>query len=125
MSFSHILNKLRPSKHSKAALLYHSSSSSPQICVKLWSVSEQNRSLVGRYRREMALRKQLHDRLVELLGNIRVLARVRPPITEDGAGQSRGGALGELLLNLWGLVPVLMRRFECIAHKYWYESLKS
>ena len=107
MSFSHILNKLRPSEHSKAALLYRSFPSSPQICMKLCSVSEQNRSLVGRYRREMALRKQLHDRLVELLGNIRVLARVRPPITEDGAGQSgRGGdggewgALGELLLNL-------------------------
>lgn len=34
----------------------------------------------------MSLRKALHNKLVELRGNIRVLCRVRPPITEDGEG---------------------------------------
>lgn len=39
-----------------------------------------------KYHREMALRKKLHNQVVELKGNIRVLCRVRPPITEDGTG---------------------------------------
>lgn len=34
----------------------------------------------------MALRKKLHNELVDLKGNIRVFARVRPPISEDGKG---------------------------------------
>lgn len=34
----------------------------------------------------MALRKKLHNQVVELKGNIRVLCRVRPPIAEDGSG---------------------------------------
>lgn len=34
----------------------------------------------------MLLRKNLHNQLVELRGNIRVLCRVRPPIKEDGSG---------------------------------------
>lgn len=39
-----------------------------------------------KYHREMALRKKLHNQVVELKGNIRVLCRVRPPIAEDGTG---------------------------------------
>lgn len=39
-----------------------------------------------KYHREMALRKKLHNQVVELKGNIRVLCRVRPPIAEDGSG---------------------------------------
>lgn len=34
----------------------------------------------------MLLRKRLHNQLVELRGNIRVLCRMRPPIAEDGSG---------------------------------------
>lgn len=34
----------------------------------------------------MALRKKLHNELVDLKGNIRVFARVRPIISEDGKG---------------------------------------
>ena len=36
----------------------------------------------------MVLRKQLHNQIIELKGNIRVLCRVRPPIAEDGNGQN-------------------------------------
>ncbi len=57
-----------------------------QICCKFNDVSTQNRSLVSKYRREMLLRKKLHNKLVELRGNIRVLCRVRPSIHEDGSG---------------------------------------
>ena len=39
-----------------------------------------------KYHCEMALRKKLHNQVVELKGNIRVLCRVRPPIAEDGSG---------------------------------------
>ena len=45
-----------------------------------------NKALVQKYHHEMALRKKLHNQVVELKGNIRVLCRVRPPITEDGTG---------------------------------------
>jgi kinesin family protein C2/C3 len=40
----------------------------------------------GRYRKEMTLRKKLHNELVDLKGNIRVFARIRPIIKEDGDG---------------------------------------
>ena len=36
----------------------------------------------------MALRKKLHNELVELKGNIRVYCRVRPVIKEDGGGRN-------------------------------------
>ena len=39
-----------------------------------------------KYHHEMAIRKKLHNQVVELKGNIRVLCRVRPPIAEDGSG---------------------------------------
>ena len=45
-----------------------------------------NKNLVQKYHHEMALRKKLHNQVVELKGNIRVLCRVRPPIAEDGSG---------------------------------------
>lgn len=35
----------------------------------------------------MALRKKLHNQLVDLKGNIRVFCRIRPPIAEDGTGK--------------------------------------
>ncbi len=35
---------------------------------------------------EMKQRKELHNQLVELKGNIRVFCRVRPVIDEDGSG---------------------------------------
>ena len=34
----------------------------------------------------MALRKKLHNEVIELKGNIRVFCRVRPTIREDGQG---------------------------------------
>lgn len=37
-----------------------------------------------RYKKEIELRKKLHNELVELKGNIRVFCRVRPVIKEDG-----------------------------------------
>ena len=40
------------------------------------------RVLIGRYKAEMEKRKQLHNQLVELNGNIRVFYRIRPQLGE-------------------------------------------
>ena len=43
-----------------------------------------NIELLGRYQKEMRLRKKYHNELIELKGNIRVMCRVRPAIEQDG-----------------------------------------
>ncbi|CAG9461520.1 unnamed protein product [Pedinophyceae sp. YPF-701] len=48
----------------------------------------------GEYKRETMMRKQLHNQLRELKGNIRVLARVRPVLPFDG--ELKGHACGPL-----------------------------
>uniref|UniRef100_A0A8C5QQY6 Kinesin-like protein n=1 Tax=Leptobrachium leishanense TaxID=445787 RepID=A0A8C5QQY6_9ANUR len=50
------------------------------------SVREANDELLHKYRRELQLRKECHNQLVRLRGNIRVLARVRPITPENGEG---------------------------------------
>ncbi|XP_068117250.1 kinesin-like protein KIFC3 isoform X2 [Hyperolius riggenbachi] len=50
------------------------------------TVQDANTELLSKYRRELHLRKECHNQLVRLRGNIRVLARVRPITAEDGAG---------------------------------------
>ncbi|XP_072278868.1 kinesin-like protein KIFC3 isoform X2 [Pyxicephalus adspersus] len=50
------------------------------------SVQNANRELLSKYRRELHLRKECHNQLVRLRGNIRVLARVRPITDDDGTG---------------------------------------
>ncbi|XP_075694342.1 kinesin-like protein KIFC3 isoform X1 [Rhinoderma darwinii] len=49
-------------------------------------VQDTNSELLSKYRRELHLRKECHNQLVRLRGNIRVLARVRPITSEDGTG---------------------------------------
>ncbi|KAM5125419.1 kinesin-like protein KIFC3 [Mantella aurantiaca] len=49
-------------------------------------VQESNADLLSKYRRELQLRKECHNQLVRLRGNIRVLTRVRPITGEDGTG---------------------------------------
>ncbi|CAI9616554.1 unnamed protein product [Staurois parvus] len=49
-------------------------------------VQDANTELLSKYRRELHLRKECHNQLVRLRGNIRVLARVRPITDEDGTG---------------------------------------
>lgn len=49
-------------------------------------IDEINKALVTKYRKEMRLRKRLHNEIIEMKGNIRVLCRVRPTIKEDGSG---------------------------------------
>ena len=49
-------------------------------------IDETNKALVTKYQKEMRLRKQLHNEIIELKGNIRVFCRVRPTIREDGSG---------------------------------------
>ncbi|KAM9306024.1 kinesin-like protein KIFC3 [Gastrophryne carolinensis] len=56
-----------------------------QICSAVSSVSDANRDLLQKYQREVQLRKNYHNQLVELKGNIRVLCRVRPHTEEGGA----------------------------------------
>ncbi|KAM4012323.1 kinesin-like protein KIFC3 isoform 1-T1 [Anomaloglossus baeobatrachus] len=50
------------------------------------SVQDTNAELLSKYRRELYLRKECHNQLVRLRGNIRVLARVRPITADDGTG---------------------------------------
>ncbi|XP_013396814.1 kinesin-like protein KIFC3 [Lingula anatina] len=58
-----------------------------EISKAVHNVSEYNKELVRKYKKEMQLRKKYHNELVELKGNIRVFCRVRPNIREDGSGQ--------------------------------------
>jgi kinesin family protein C2/C3 len=57
-----------------------------QICQATYKIYENSSIMRRRYLSEMKQRKKLHNQLVELKGNIRVLCRVRPVIDEDGSG---------------------------------------
>ncbi|MBN3317286.1 KIFC3 protein, partial [Atractosteus spatula] len=54
-----------------------------QLCSAITEVSEANRDILEKYRKEVALRRKYHEQLVELKGNIRVLCRVKPVLVED------------------------------------------
>uniref|UniRef100_A0A096ME41 Kinesin-like protein n=1 Tax=Poecilia formosa TaxID=48698 RepID=A0A096ME41_POEFO len=54
-----------------------------QISAAISEMSEANKDLLEKYRKEVALRRKLHEQLVELKGNIRVLCRVKPVLKED------------------------------------------
>ncbi|XP_054903522.1 kinesin-like protein KIFC3 [Poeciliopsis prolifica] len=54
-----------------------------QISTAISEMSEANKDLLEKYRKEVALRRKLHEQLVELKGNIRVLCRVKPVLKED------------------------------------------
>ncbi|KAF4103420.1 hypothetical protein G5714_016303 [Onychostoma macrolepis] len=49
-----------------------------QITAAINEMSEANKDLLEKYRKEVALRRKYHEQLVELKGNIRVLCRVKP-----------------------------------------------
>ncbi|XP_067052351.1 kinesin-like protein KIFC3 isoform X2 [Acropora muricata] len=61
---------------------------SQQIVNKIEAIDKKNKELVFKYKKEMTLRKKLHNELVDLKGNIRVYCRVRPLIKEDGGGKT-------------------------------------
>ncbi|TWW79284.1 Kinesin-like protein KIFC3 [Takifugu flavidus] len=54
-----------------------------QISAAIIEMSEANKDLLEKYRKEVALRRKYHEQLVELKGNIRVLCRVKPVLKED------------------------------------------
>ncbi|XP_004078144.1 kinesin-like protein KIFC3 isoform X1 [Oryzias latipes] len=54
-----------------------------QIAAAINQMSEANKDLLEKYRKEVALRRKYHEQLVELKGNIRVLCRVKPVLKED------------------------------------------
>lgn len=54
-----------------------------EICRVISDVSNTNQELLRKYKREMNLRKQCHNELVRLKGNIRVFCRVRPVSQEE------------------------------------------
>ncbi|KAK1896130.1 Kinesin-like protein KIFC3 [Dissostichus eleginoides] len=54
-----------------------------QVTAAISEMSEANRDLLEKYRKEVALRRKYHEQLVELKGNIRVLCRVKPVLKED------------------------------------------
>uniref|UniRef100_A0A3B4AE27 Kinesin-like protein KIFC3 n=1 Tax=Periophthalmus magnuspinnatus TaxID=409849 RepID=A0A3B4AE27_9GOBI len=53
-----------------------------QISAAITEMSEANKDLLEKYRKEVALRRKYHEQLVELK-NIRVLCRVKPVLKED------------------------------------------
>merc|ERR1719494_1050338 len=53
-----------------------------QLIGAVEDINTKTQILIKRYKREMALRKKLHNEVVELKGNIRVFCRVRPSIKE-------------------------------------------
>ncbi|XP_053558636.1 kinesin-like protein KIFC3 [Bombina bombina] len=57
-----------------------------EFALAVQSVRDTNTELLRKYQRELQLRKECHNQLVRLRGNIRVLARVRPITPEDGGG---------------------------------------
>ncbi|CAI2342334.1 unnamed protein product [Caenorhabditis sp. 36 PRJEB53466] len=54
------------------------------------------RVLIERYKAEMEKRKQLHNQLVELNGNIRVFYRIRPQLSSESDGQKPVIVIDEL-----------------------------
>uniref|UniRef100_A0A4W4FS44 Kinesin-like protein n=1 Tax=Electrophorus electricus TaxID=8005 RepID=A0A4W4FS44_ELEEL len=54
-----------------------------EISAAITEMSEANKDLLEKYRKEVALRRKYHEQLVELKGNIRVLCRVKPVLKED------------------------------------------
>uniref|UniRef100_A0A671LQ49 Si:ch211-257p13.3 n=1 Tax=Sinocyclocheilus anshuiensis TaxID=1608454 RepID=A0A671LQ49_9TELE len=54
-----------------------------EIMAAINEMSEANKDLLEKYRKEVALRRKYHEQLVELKGNIRVLCRVKPVLKED------------------------------------------
>ncbi|XP_070411174.1 kinesin-like protein KIFC3 isoform X6 [Nothobranchius furzeri] len=53
-----------------------------EICQVISQVSSTSQDLLQKYKREMNLRKKIHNELVRLKGNIRVFCRVRP-VSQD------------------------------------------
>jgi kinesin family protein C2/C3 len=56
---------------------------SQALSSKLQGMMAEFQNLVGRYKKEVALRKQLHNQVQELKGNIRVYMRARPPSKKE------------------------------------------
>lgn len=54
-----------------------------QISAAIHEMSEANKDLLEKYRKEVAMQRKYHEQLVELKGNIRVLCRVKPVLKED------------------------------------------
>ncbi|XP_076826891.1 kinesin-like protein KIFC3 [Brachyhypopomus gauderio] len=54
-----------------------------QISAAITEMSEANKDLLEKYRKEVTLRRKYHEQLVELKGNIRVLCRIKPVLKED------------------------------------------
>ncbi|XP_062387472.1 kinesin-like protein KIFC3 [Sardina pilchardus] len=61
-----------------------------QITAAMSEISEANKDLLEKYRKEVALRRKYHEQLVELKGNIRVLCRVKPVLKEDQHEEGQG-----------------------------------
>ncbi|XP_077569378.1 kinesin-like protein KIFC3 isoform X2 [Stigmatopora nigra] len=76
-------NALKKQVHHFPAMLRNAiEEAKREICQVMGEVSATNQKLLDKYKREMNLRKKIHNQLVQLKGNIRVLCRVRP--AEDG-----------------------------------------
>lgn len=77
-----------------------------KITKRIEGIDDKNKELVAKYKKEMTLRKKLHNELVDLKGNIRVYCRVRPVIKEDGGGKNAENVISfdeddDALLNVF------------------------
>ncbi|XP_057699265.1 kinesin-like protein KIFC3 [Corythoichthys intestinalis] len=77
-------NALKKQVHHFPAMLRNAiEDAKHEICQVISEVSVTNQKLLDKYKREMNLRKKIHNQLVQLKGNIRVLCRVRPVDGEE------------------------------------------
>ncbi|XP_069822527.1 kinesin-like protein KIFC3 isoform X2 [Dendropsophus ebraccatus] len=86
-TLTHDYNALKKQVRDFPGLLYETMREArDEFSLAVKRVEDTNSELLSKYRRELYLRKECHNQLVRLRGNIRVLARVRPITSEDGMG---------------------------------------
>uniref|UniRef100_A0A7M5TT09 Kinesin-like protein n=2 Tax=Clytia hemisphaerica TaxID=252671 RepID=A0A7M5TT09_9CNID len=66
-----------------------------QVLAAVNETNTRSNILAVRYKKEIELRKKLHNELVDLKGNIRVFCRVRPVIKEDGDDDEQAVTFGD------------------------------
>ncbi|CAN2389307.1 Belongs to the TRAFAC class myosin-kinesin ATPase superfamily. Kinesin family [Pristimantis euphronides] len=86
-TLTHDYNVLKRQVRDFPALLYETMREArDEFSQGVKRVQDTNSELLSKYQRELYLRKECHNQLVRLRGNIRVLSRVRPITSEDGKG---------------------------------------
>ena len=76
---------------SRQSLIEDQHTALEEMATALTKSNEEKEELTNKLRRERRRRRDLHNLVMELRGNIRVLCRVRPLLARDGGGGGGGG----------------------------------